>query len=53
LRVDTQPPEVAAKKIIHEVKWLPADPNDTSRVIEPGPQWWACQNWKEEPRARA
>ena len=28
---------VSAKKIIHEVRWLPPDPNDTSKLIEPEP----------------
>jgi hypothetical protein len=28
---------VSAKKIIHEVRWLPPDPNDHSNVIEPEP----------------
>ena len=26
-----------AKKVIYEVRWLPPDPNDHSKVIEPQP----------------
>jgi hypothetical protein len=26
-----------AKKVIYEVRWLPPDPNDRSKVIEPEP----------------
>jgi hypothetical protein len=33
IQVDQQ----SASKIVYEVRWLPPDPNDTSRVIEPEP----------------
>ena len=33
VQVDQQ----SASKIIHEVRWLPPDPNDHSKVIEPEP----------------
>jgi hypothetical protein len=29
--------EQSAQKVIHEVRWLPPDPNDRSKVIEPEP----------------
>jgi hypothetical protein len=32
-----EPSMAAQKKVIHEVRWLPPDPNDRSRVIEPEP----------------
>ena len=28
---------VGVNKLIHEVRWLPPDPQDTSKVIEPEP----------------
>jgi hypothetical protein len=35
--VDATTREMSLKKIIYEVRWLPPDPNDRSRVIAPEP----------------
>jgi len=35
VQIDAITPETAPKKIIHEVRWLPSDPNDTSRYVAP------------------
>jgi hypothetical protein len=37
VQVDQTSREMALKKIIHEVRWLPPDPNDHSKVTEPEP----------------
>jgi hypothetical protein len=37
VQVDQTTREMALKKVIHEVRWLPPDPNDHSRVTEPEP----------------
>lgn len=37
IAVDQTTQEASFKKVIHEVRWLPPDPNDTSRLIEPEP----------------
>jgi len=37
VEVDTTSTDVSLSKIIHEVRWLPPDPNDHSKVIEPEP----------------
>jgi hypothetical protein len=29
--------EASIKKVVHEVRWLPPDPNDKSVIIEPEP----------------
>jgi hypothetical protein len=34
VQVDATTSETAIKKIIHEVRWLPPDPNDHSKEIE-------------------
>jgi hypothetical protein len=33
--IDATSREMAITRIIHEVRWLPEDPNDHSKVIEP------------------
>jgi len=33
-------PDEGTVRHVHIVRWLPPDPNDTSRVIEPEPGWW-------------
>jgi hypothetical protein len=33
--IDATTRELSLKKIIHEVRWLPPDPNDRSKRIEP------------------
>jgi hypothetical protein len=33
--MDAQTQKMSTKKIIHEVRWLPPDPNDQSKRIEP------------------
>jgi hypothetical protein len=35
--IDAATREMSLEKIIHEVRWLPPDPNDHSREIEPEP----------------
>jgi|SRR6516225_3139487 hypothetical protein len=35
--IDATTRELSLKKVIHEVRWLPPDPNDKSKVIEPEP----------------
>jgi hypothetical protein len=35
--MDARSQETSLKKVVHEVRWLPPDPNDHSRVIEPEP----------------
>jgi hypothetical protein len=35
--IDATTREMSLKKIIHEVGWLPPDPNDTSKHITPEP----------------
>ena len=35
--IDATTREPSLKKVIHEVRWLPPDPNDKSKVIEPEP----------------
>ena len=35
--IDATTREMSLKKIIHEVRWMPPDPNDRSNVIEPEP----------------
>jgi hypothetical protein len=35
--IDATTRELSLKKIIHEIRWLPPDPNDHSKVIEPEP----------------
>jgi hypothetical protein len=35
--IDATTRELSLKKIIHEVRWLPPDPNDRSTVTEPEP----------------
>jgi hypothetical protein len=35
--IDATTRETSLKKIIHEVRWLPPDPNDRSAYIEPEP----------------
>ena len=35
--IDATTREPSLKKVIHEVRWLPPDPNDTSKVIERSP----------------
>ena len=35
--IDATTRETSLKKIIHEVRWLPPDPNDRSTVTEPEP----------------
>ena len=35
--IDATTREMSLKKIIHEVRWLPPDPNDHSNYIEPEP----------------
>jgi hypothetical protein len=35
--MDATSQETSLRKIIHEVRWLPPDPNDHSRVTEPEP----------------
>jgi hypothetical protein len=37
MHVDQDTRELSIKKIIHEVQWLPPDPNDTSNYIPPEP----------------
>jgi len=36
-QVSVDQTNVGINKIIHEVQWLPPDPNDRSKVIEPEP----------------
>src|SRR5262249_12026448 len=35
--IDATTREMSLKKIIHEVRWLPPDPNDHSKLTEPEP----------------
>jgi hypothetical protein len=35
--IDATARETSLKRIIHEVRWLPPDPNDRSNYIEPEP----------------
>ena len=35
--IDATTRELSLKKIIHEVRWLPPDPNDRSTVTQPEP----------------
>jgi hypothetical protein len=37
MEIDATNPEMSPKKVVHIVKWLPPDPNDHSKVIEPEP----------------
>jgi hypothetical protein len=37
IALDQRTQEMRLKRIIHEVRWLPPDPNDRSRAIEPEP----------------
>jgi hypothetical protein len=37
IALDQRTQETRLKKIIHEIRWLPPDPNDRSKVIEPEP----------------
>src|SRR5262245_3052260 len=37
IALDATTREASLKKIVHEVRWLPCDPNDRSVVIEPEP----------------
>jgi hypothetical protein len=37
MNVDQTTREMSLQKVIHEVRWLPPDPNDHSNVIEPEP----------------
>jgi hypothetical protein len=38
-QVSVDQTSVSASKVIHEVRWLPPDPNDHSNVIEPEPDY--------------
>jgi hypothetical protein len=35
--MDATKSEMSLRKVIHEVKWMPSDPNDRSNYIEPEP----------------
>src|SRR5262249_12872789 len=35
--MDATSQETSLRKVVHEVRWLPPDPNDRSRVTEPEP----------------
>jgi hypothetical protein len=35
--IDATTQKLSLQKIIHEVRWLPPDPNDHSKLIEPEP----------------
>ena len=35
--IDQTAHEMSLKKIVHQIRWLPPDPNDHSKVIEPEP----------------
>jgi hypothetical protein len=35
--IDATTRERSLKRIVHEVRWLPPDPNDHSKLIEPEP----------------
>ena len=37
IAIDATTRETSLKKIIHEVRWMPPDPNDRSTVTEPEP----------------
>jgi hypothetical protein len=37
VNVDATSREMSLEKVIHEVRWLPPDPNDRSREIAPEP----------------
>jgi hypothetical protein len=37
VQVTVDQTNVSASKVVYEVRWLPPDPNDHSRVIEPEP----------------
>ena len=37
IAIDATTREASLKKIIHEVRWMPPDPNDRSTVTEPEP----------------
>ena len=37
MQVDTMNTDVELKKVIHQIRWLPPDPADTSRYIAPEP----------------
>ena len=37
IAIDATTREASLKKIIHEVRWLPPDPNDRSNYTEPEP----------------
>jgi hypothetical protein len=37
VQVDQTSREMALTKIVHEIRWLPPDPNDTSKRIPPEP----------------
>jgi hypothetical protein len=37
IEVDSTSTDVSLNKVIRAVRWLPPDPNDRSKVIEPEP----------------
>jgi hypothetical protein len=37
VQVNQTAPEMAARKVVHLVRWMPPDPNDHSKRIEPEP----------------